>query len=535
MSRSYPFRSRRSNVLARHGVVAASQPLAAQAGLNVLQQGGNAVDAAVAAAVTLNVVEPMSTGIGGDLFALVWLAKEKKLRALNASGRSPYAATVERVRALGHKVMPVTGMLSVTIPGAPDGWETLVRACGRLPLDKVMAPAIGYAEEGFPVSEVIAGNWAAGEAKLAAHPASAAAYLVNGRAPRWGEIFRQPELARTLHAVAEGGAQAFYQGEIAEKIVAFSQANGGLFALQDFAEHTSTWEEPISTEYHGVRLYECPPNGQGLVALIALNLLAGYDLKAIGHNSPQYLHLVVEALKLAFADAHYHVTDPTQYHVPVEKLLSMRYAAERRKLISLEQAAGVRHTGIPKQGDTIYLCAADGEGNVCSLINSLYHGFGSGMVVEGTGIALQNRGNSFSLDPKRPNHLAPHKRPYHTIIPAMIMKDEKPLYAYGVMGGHMQPQGHVQVLLNLVDFGLSPQEALDAARVYWDAGKNIMIEPELGEATREALIGMGHEVAPFSRVSMGNFGGGQVIRIGPESGVLCAGSEPRKDGCAAGY
>ena len=432
--------------------------------------------------------------------------------------------------------MPLTGMLPVTVPGACDGWETLVRDCGRLSLAEVLAPAIRYAEEGFPVSEVIAAGWAGSVRKLSAHPASAANYLIQGRAPRFGEIFRQPELAHTLRLVAEQGAEVFYRGEIADKIVAFSQANGGLFTLQDLAEHSSTWTEPISTEYHGVRLCECPPNGQGLVALLALNLLSGYDLVSLGHNSPAYLHLIVEALKLAFADAHYHVTDPEQYDVPVERLLSPDYTAERRQLISREQAAAVRETGLAKQGDTIYLTAADGEGNVVSLINSLYHGFGSGMVVEGTGITLQNRGNSFSLDPAHPNHIAPHKRPYHTIIPAMILDASgQPLYSYGVMGGHMQPQGHVQVLLNLIDFGMTPQEALDQPRVYWHEGQQIMIEPMLGEDTRQALLDMGHEVAPFSQVGMGAFGGGQVIRLDRESGVLCAGSEPRKDGCAIGY
>ncbi len=532
---SYPLHSRRSNVLARHGIVATSQPLAAQAGLQILQQGGNAVDAAVATAVALNVVEPMSTGIGGDLFALVWPAREKRLRALNASGRAPYAATVERLRSMGYTSMPTTGMLPVTVPGAADGWERLVRTCGRLSLAQVMAPAIRYAEEGFPVSEVIAANWAGGQHKLVAHP-SGAAYLINGCAPCMGEIWRQPELAETLRQVAEGGAKAFYRGKIAEKIVAFSQANGGLFSLEDLADHTSTWVEPIYTDYHGVRLYECPPNGQGIVALMALNILAGYDLVSLAHNSPQYLHLIVEALKLAFADAHYHVTDPEKYPVPVAQLLSLAYAERRRKEIALDHAAEVRHPGLPSQGDTVYLAAADGEGNAVSLINSLYHGFGSGMVVEGTGVILQNRGASFSLDSRHPNHIAPHKRPYHTIIPAMVMgQDGKPLYCYGVMGGHMQPQGHVQVLLNLVDFGMSPQEALDAPRVYWERGKEVLIEPGLGEETRQALLKLGHNVASFSEVSIGHFGGGQVIRIDPETGVLCAGSEPRKDGCAVGY
>ena len=532
----YPFRSRRSNVVARRGLVATSQPLAAQAGLRMLQQGGNAVDAAVAAAATLNVVEPMSTGIGGDLFALVWLAKEKRLRALNASGRAPYAATVDRMRGLGHEVMPSTGMLPVTVPGAPHGWDTLVRECGRLSLGSVLAPAIEYAEDGFPVSEVIGGGWARSIAKLSTHPATAANFLVDGRAPGVGEVFYQPDLARTLRRVAEGGANAFYQGEIAERIVAFSEANGGLFGMRDLADHTSTWVDAISTEYHGVRLFECPPNGQGIVALMALNLLKGFDLAALGHNSIDYVHVIIEALKLAFADAHLHVTDPEQYPVPVEQMLSEEYAALRRAEIDMSRAKPGARSGIPVVGDTVYLTAADGEGNAVSLINSLYQGFGSGMVVEGTGICLQNRGFSFSLDPRHPNHVAPHKRPYHTIIPAMVMgADDKPLYSYGVMGGHMQPQGHVQVLLNMVDFGMLPQQALDSPRVQWLEGSRVLMEPQFGDACRQALLERGHDVAPLSEVSIAQFGGGQVIRIDPQTGVLMGGSEPRKDGCAVGF
>jgi gamma-glutamyltranspeptidase / glutathione hydrolase len=532
----YPFASRRSNVIAQRGMVATSQPLAAMAGLQVLQQGGNAVDAAVATAVALNVVEPMSTGIGGDLFALVWMAKEGKLRALNASGRSPYAATIDRIKGMGQESMPETGMLAVTVPGALSGWDTLVRTCGRLSLEQVMAPAIHYAGVGFPVSELIAGGWSRSVARLNTHPATAANYLVDGRPPAIGEVFRQPDLARTLRAVAQGGAEAFYRGEIAERIVAFSQANGGLFALEDFADHTPTWVDPISTEYHGVWLHECPPNGQGIVALMALNILKGFDLHELGHNSPRYLHVVIEALKLAFADAHLHVTDPEQYAMPVEQMLSDEYAAQRRKEIDINKANPNPVSGIGVVGDTVYLSAADGEGNVVSLINSLYNGFGSGMVVEGTGICLQNRGYSFKLDPAHPNRVEPHKRPYHTIIPAMVTAgDGRPLYSYGVMGGHMQPQGHVQVLINMVDMGMLPQQALDNPRVQWLEGSKVLAEPSFGDECRNVLIAMGHEVASYDEVSPSQFGGGQVIRIDPETGVLMAGTEPRKDGLAIGY
>lgn len=532
----YPFRSRRSNVWARNGVVATSQPLAAQAGLEMLRQGGNAIDAAVATAVALNVVEPMSTGIGGDMFALVWKADERRLYALNGSGRAPSAATIERVRARGHKEMPQTGMIPVTVPGAPHGWATLMREHGRLGLGDVMAPAIRYASEGFAVSEVIASYWELAQAKLSAHPATAANYLVDGRPPCAGEVFCQPNLARTLTMVAQGGAEAFYQGEIAERIVAFSEANGGLLCAEDLSAHSSTWVEPISTEYNGLRLFECPPNGQGIVALMALNMLKGFDLGALGYGSARYLHVIVEALKLAFADAHLHVTDPTQYRVPVEQMLSDEYAAKRRKLIDMEQALDAPPSGIATTGDTVYLTTADSEGNVVSLINSLYMGFGSGMVVEGTGICLQNRGHSFSLDPDHPNHLAPRKRPYHTIIPAMVLDAQgRPVYSYGVMGGHMQPQGHVQVLLNMTQFGMDPQRALDAPRVQWMEGRRLLIEPMFGEDCRQELLAMGHDVAPLDAVNMAQFGGGQVIGIDQESGVYCAASEPRKDGCAVGY
>jgi gamma-glutamyltranspeptidase/glutathione hydrolase len=530
----YPFQSRRSNVWAQRGIIATSQPLAAQAGLEILHAGGNAVDAAVAAVATLNVVEPMSTGIGGDLFALVWRADEERLYALNASGRAPYAATVKRVRGMGHDTMPLHGMLPVTVPGAASGWDTLVSELGTLPLFRVLGPAIRYAQEGFPVSEIIASSWSV--STLNTHPATAATYLIDGRAPQPGEIFRQPDLARTLRLVGKEGAEAFYRGEIAERIVAFSEANGGLLSMRDLEDHTATWEEPISTVYHNRRLVECPPNGQGIVALMALNILQGYDLADLGYGSARYVHVIVEALKAAFADAHFHVTDPAQYNVPVEQMLSPEYAAKRRKEIDLERTAPLRKHLIPKQGDTVYLTAADGEGNMVSLINSLFHGFGSGVVVGGTGICLQNRGFSFSLDPTHPNHLAPHKRPYHTIIPAMILgPDEKPLVSYGVMGGHMQPQGHVQVLLNMMDFGMRPQEALDAPRVQWLEGHRLLIEPMFGEECRQTLIEMGHDVAPLDQVSVKQFGGGQIIAVDRDSGIYCAGSEPRKDGCAIGF
>jgi gamma-glutamyltranspeptidase/glutathione hydrolase len=546
---SFAFPSRRSVVAAMNGMVATSQPLAAMAGLRVLLDGGNAADAAIATAAVLNVVEPMSTGVGGDAFALFWNAREKRLRALNASGRASENATLESFRGAypDADAIPLNSWFAVTVPGAVDGWETLLRECGTMPLARVLAPAIEYAERGFPVSETIAANWKNLKGKLQQNPEAARVYLPP---PRSGEMHRQPDLARTLRVIAEGGAEAFYRGEIAEKIMRHAQETGGLFTRADFAEHRSTWDMPISTNYRGVEIVECPPNGQGVIALEALNNVEGFDLRALGHNSAAYLHLLVEAIKLGFADAARFVADPEHAPVPTNTLVAKDYASAQRARIDAERAGANYAPGLPLARDTVYLTVMDGERNACSFINSLYYGFGSGIVVPGTGICLQNRGALFSLDPDHPNALAPRKRPYHTIIPAMAFRENNLWLSFGVMGGFHQPQGHLQVVCNLVDFGMDPQRALDAPRFSWLEGAAVDLEDAISSDVRAELTRRGHQiqnsefkiqnskfVIPTSNLQSlrGNFGGGQIIAIDPASGVLLGGSDPRKDGCAIGF
>ncbi len=528
---SYP--SRRSVVTGFGGAVATSQPLAAQAGLRVLMQGGNAADAAIAAASTLNVVEPMSTGLGGDAFALVYWAQDRKVYALNASGRAPYAATLEEMQRRGLREMPKRGMLPVTVPGAAAGWADLLARFGRLGLDRALQPAILYAEQGFPVSQNIAASWQGSEQVLRRNDEAARVYLPGGRAPRRGERFVSSDLARSLRLLATEGPDAFYKGPIAKAIVATSEKLGGLFTAQDLADHTSTWVEPISVDYRGYRVYECPPNGHGIAALIALGILDGYDLGSLAFDDLDALHLKMEAVKLGMIDAARYVADPEMAPVPVRGLLSADYLAQRRSLIQSDAAIMQPEPGLPPMGpDTVYLCTADSEGNAVSFINSLYEGFGSGVVAEGTGITLQNRGNLFSLDPAHPNCIAPHKRPYHTIIPCMVTRDDRLVICYGVMGGFMQPQGHVQVLSNLVDHGMDPQQALDAPRFRFDRGNEYGIEAHLPRFVYAGLRARGHVLQVGSP---GNFGGGQVIQVHPESGALMAGSDPRKDGCAVAF
>ena len=526
-----PFPSRRSVVMANNGIVATGQPLAALAGLDILKAGGNAADAAVATAAMLNVVEPMSTGIGGDCFALIYDGKTGAIRSLNGSGRSPYAATIAAMHERGHKTIPQRGFLPVTVPGTVAGWSDLLRACGTMSLERVLEPAITYARDGFPVSEVIAGNWERAVQKLAADPAAAATYLINGRSPRAGEIVRQPDLARTFQAIAAGGADAFYRGEIARAIVKHSQRNGGLLDLADFADHASTWVEPISVTYRGVKVYECPPNGQGLAALLALNMLQGDDLAELGHNSADTLHLLIEAMKLAFADAYRFVADPDFAPAPLGDLLSPSHAQKQRAMVNMSHAAP--GPLFDYGSDTVYLTVVDRERNAVSFINSLYMGFGSGVVVPGTGICLQNRGALFSLNPNHANALAPHKRPYHTIIPAMATKEGKLLMSFGVMGGFMQPQGHVQVMANVVDFGMNPQQALDAPRFCYHEGLKVAVESGVPAQVCANLRTRGHDLVVTGE-GIG-FGGGQIIMVNAESGALMGGSEPRKDGCAVGY
>jgi gamma-glutamyltranspeptidase / glutathione hydrolase len=527
------FPSRRSVVMGYGGAVATSQPLAAQAGLRMLLQGGNAVDAAVATAAALNVVEPMNTGMGGDAFVLIYWAKERKVYALNASGRAPYAATLEALRRRGLTEVPVHGILPVTVPGAAAGWADVMQRFGRLGLDRTLQPAIDYAEQGFPVSELVASAWHSCEDLLRQDAEAARIFMPAGRAPRAGERFANPELAWSLRLLAESGPDAFYKGPIAQAIVNTSQKYGGFFALQDLAEHTSTWVEPIYTDYRGYRVYECPPNGHGIAALMALNILSGYDLASMGFGTAESLHLKMEAIKLALTDAARYVADPEQADVPVQGLLSTAYADTRRALIDKARAIAVPKAGLPPAGhDTVYLCAADGEGNACSFINSLYMGFGSGIVAEGTGVALQNRGNLFVLDPTHPNCIAPHKRPYHTIIPCMVTQGDKLALCFGVMGGLMQPQGHMQVLTNIVDHGMDVQQALNAPRFRFEQGNAFLIETFYPTNPYDALRQRGHVL---TRVDGGPFGGGQAIMVDPTSGALLAGSEPRKDGCAVAF
>ncbi len=527
-------RSARSMVLARNGMVATSQPLATQAGLDVLRRGGNAFDAAVAAAAVLNVVEPMSTGIGGDAFVLAWSAKEKKLLGLNGSGRSSARATIEHYRAKGYSRFPTFGPDSVTVPGACDAWAALVARCGKLPIAEVLRDAIRYAEEGFPVSEIIASGWSGAES-LASIPEFAAAYLVRDgdgrRAPRVGEVFRQPDLAATLKKVASGGRDIFYRGEIAEKIAAYLKEKGSLIGLDDLAAHASEWVEPVGVDFRGHEVFELPPNGQGIVALEMLRILDGYDLKSLGHNSAEYLHLFLEAKKFAFADRDRFIADPVLQKVPVETLLSKEYAARVRAKIEPARASKRPRSVLEGASDTVYLAAADGEGNMVSFINSLFHGFGSRLVVPGTGICLQNRGALFSLDGDHPNRVEPRKRPFHTIIPGMVLKGGRPYLVFGVMGGDFQPQGHVQVLLNHIVFGMNPQEAGERARAS-EGGGVVHLEAAIGSDVREKLRAMGHDVRPGGA---GGFGGYQGILLDPAMGVLMAGSDNRKDGCAAGY
>ena len=529
--------SRRSTVLARNGMVATSQPLAALAGVRQMMQGGNAVDAAVAAAAVLNVVEPVSTGVGGDMFALVWNNKEKSLRALNGSGRSPSAASLEELRAKGHNRMPESGVHTVTVPGAVHGWETILESCGTMSLSQVLQPAIEYAQEGFPVSDIIAFQWSNQLDKLSRLP-SGQEMLLNGRTPKEGEVMRIPTLARTLNAIAEGGSEAFYNGELADKIAAFVQEQSGWLSTEDLAAHTSDWEEPISTDYRGVTCWECPPNGQGIAALEALNIAEGFDLKGMGPQSPDAYHHLIESMRLAFADAFEYVADPGQASVPTAELISKDYARTRRALIDPKRAMDTVPYGRVHGGsDTVYISSVDGEGNACSFIYSIYANFGTGMVVPGTGIALHNRGSLFSLDPGHRNALAPGKRPYHTIIPGMATIDGELYLCYGVMGAFMQPQGHLQVISNVVDFGMDPQAALNALR-FAVSQNDVALEEGISPQVVDYLAARGHRtrlIHGYHRGISGGFGGAQLIQRDPETGVLRGGSEPRKDGCAIGW
>jgi len=527
----------RSVVMSKHGMVVTSQPLAAEVGVEILRQGGNAVDAAVATAAMLNVIEPMSTGVGGDAFAIIYLAKTGKVRGLNASGRSGYAATLEeyerRLGGPGAREIPNNSLLAVTVPGTVDGWATAVESCGRMTLAEVLAPAIRTAEEGFAVAPQTALTWKDWRIALLQHPDSVRTWLLPAeRAPRPGEVFKCSSLAQTLRLIAEGGRDAFYQGAIAETIVRFSEKNGGLLTRADFADHRSTWVEPISVNYRSYDILELPPNGQGIAVLEALHILAQDDVATLGHNTPDTIHLQLEAMKYALHDSKQYVTDPEFADIHIEELLSGDYAKQQRVQISRARAMPYPAPGSPKRGDTVYLCSVDNEGNVVSFINSIFFPWGTGITVGETGIVLQNRGSSFSLDPNHPNSVAPHKRTRHTIIPAMMLHAGKPLIAFGFVGGDVQPQAQVQFLCNVVDFGMNLQDALDAPRwCYQGTGASIALESAISRETWQALSGRGHEIIG----SGGFFGGGQALLIHPEYGTFQGGSDSRRDGCAIGY
>jgi gamma-glutamyltranspeptidase/glutathione hydrolase len=546
----------RKPTYAPRGAVATSQPLAASAGLAALRRGGNAVDAALATAIALTVVQPGSNDIGGDMFAIVW--DGNRLHGLNASGRSPAGlsreAVLDRIAqapspmsgALGGtqstaaRTMPSHGWLPVTVPGAPAGWRDLHDRFGALPFADLFEDAIAYAERGYPVSPTVAYHWdrsvrlihAALDGPEFAHWPEV--YTVDGvRAPRAGERWQNPAAARTLRRIADTKAEAFYHGEIGRAIADFAARTSGLITVDDLAAHRSTWVDPISAEYRGYEVWELPPNGQGIAALLALNILSGYDLR--GASLEDRLHWQVEAMKLAFADAHAYVADPACVSVPAEALLTKEYAASRRALIG--DRAGTPAPGDPARGGTVYLCAADADGMMVSLIQSTYMGFGSHVTVPGVGFGLQNRGAGFALEPNHPNVVAPNKRPFHTIIPAFLTRGGEPVGPFGVMGGHMQPQGHVQVVLSTVDDGLDPQAALGVPRWYWHAGRSVYVEPQLaelagGSAALDALRRRGHEISAAESPAV--FGYGQAIWRTPGAGYV-TGSEPRADGCAFVY
>ncbi len=541
----------RSEVIAQNGMVATSQPLATQIGLDILKQGGSAVDAAIAANAALGLMEPTGNGIGGDLFAILWDAKSQKLYGLNASGRSPKGLSLKKLKseisALNRTNIPPYGMLPISVPGTVDGWFELHGKFGKLPMNKILKPAIDYANQGFPVTELISYYWQKSVPRLSSQKGDfEKVYTINGKGPAKGQIFKNPALANTLTEIAKGGRDVFYKGKIAKKIDAFMKNNGGYLRYRDFSEHSSTWVEPLSTNYRGYDVFELPPNGQGIAALQILNILENYDLKEMGFLSPETLHLMVEAKKLVFEDRAKYYADLTFYDSPLQGLLSKQYARDRNKLIG-EKAASRIDAGNPAlyQGDTIYLTTADKDGNMVSLIQSNYRGMGSGVVVPGLGFVFQDRGELFSLDNKHANVYAPGKRPFHTIIPAFIMKDGKPFVSFGLMGGAMQPQGHVQIVTNLIDFGMNLQEAGDATR--WQhfgsteptasSGSQLensgvlVIESDIPYQNVRALIDKGHRV----QFDLGGYGGYQAIMFDAESGVYYGASESRKDGQAAGY
>nr|WP_283164224.1 gamma-glutamyltransferase [Shewanella corallii] len=534
----------RSEIYATNGMAATSQPLATQVALDILKQGGNAIDAAIAANAMLGLVEPTGSGIGGDLFAIVWSAKDKQLYGLNASGRSPKSLTLEILQARGLDYLPPYGPLPVSVPGAVDGWFELHNKFGKLPMKDLLAPAISYGEQGFPVSELIAYYFEKNADRLAQYDGFADVYMPGGATPKTGEIFRNPALANTYRKIATDGRHAFYKGDIARTIADYMRAQDGYLTYEDMAAHTSEWIEPVSVNYRGYDLWELPPNGQGIAAQQILQMLEPHDLAAMGQTSPEYVHLFVEAKKLAFADRARFYADPDFVDVPVQELISKEYNRKRAQLIDLKKAANSVDAGNPnlEHGDTVYLTTADRYGNMVSLIQSNYRGMGSGMTPPGLGFVLQDRGQLFDLTPGRANSYAPGKRPFHTIIPAFVTKDGQPWLSFGVMGGATQPQMHAQIMINLIDFGMNLQEAGDALRIVHSnssqpTGKTmtdggyISLESGFPMETRRELGKRGHTI----RDSVGIFGGYQAIGRDPQTGVYRGASESRKDGQASGY
>lgn len=528
----YPYPSQRQSVFARRGMVAASQPLAAQAGIEIMQKGGNAIDAAIATAAALTVVEPTGNGIGGDAFALVWV--KGQLHGLNGNGQAPAALSVEAVKAAGHTEMPLYGWTPVTVPGCPSAWAVLSERFGRLPFAELLKPAISLARDGFPVSPVVAHQWEIALKEFAPHrdgvlQAWFDTFLIDGRAPRAGEMFFNPAQAETLEELAATRCESFYRGAIAERLDAHSRATGGYLRASDLQGYRAQWVDPISINYRGVDVWEIPPSGQGLVALMALKILEGFEFD---HRDSQLTwHRQLEAMKLAYSDGLHYITDPEHMRVAVADLLCDEYAARRRGQIG-ETAQPPVH-GDPLASGTVYLATADAEGNMVSFIQSNYHGFGSGVVLPDSGIALQNRGQEFSLDPAHANCLLPGKKTFHTIIPGFLTKDGEALGPFGVMGGYMQPQGHVQMVMNMVDFGLNPQAALDAPRWQWLGGMKVGVEQGASRDLINALVRRGHEVVVVSDST--DYGRGQIILRDPESGVLWGGTEPRADSVVGGW
>lgn len=532
----YPYYSKRMVVYAKNGVVATSQPLAAQVGLEVMQRGGNAVDAAVAAAAALTVVEPTSNGIGGDAFAIVF--HRGKLYGLNSSGYSPAGLSYNRLKSTGFTGIPEFGWVPVTVPGIPAAWSNLSKRFGTLPFTELFKRAVRYAEEGIPVSPTVGAGWASAFRKYREVLKNDAfrhwftVFAPDGNAPPIGSLWKSPLHAETLRLIAETEADSFYRGELAEKILAFSESTGGYFTGKDLAGFKPSWVEPVSVNYKGYDIYEIPPNGQGIVALMALNMLANDNLSE--YESGKAAHISLEAIKSAFADAKEYVADPDYMKLDYRSLLTKEYGRVRRKNIS--ETALNPFPGKPEGGGTVYLAAVDKDGTMVSYIQSNYMGFGSGLVVPGTGIALHNRGRNFVMEPGHPNCIGPHKRPYHTIIPGFIMKDGRPVGPFGVMGGFMQPQGHLQVVSNLIDYHLNPQAALDAPRWQWAGGKRVLIEEDFDSRTAEILVKRGHkvEISSNTRCFTGSFGRGQIILRG-DNGIYCAGTEKRCDAQVASY